>query len=264
MNDRPSAGGPDPADAAPKNSSPAPHPRVPREPPAVLVRDLVKIYEPDRAELAVRAVDGVSFEIARGEYAAIVGPSGSGKSTLMHILGCLDRPTSGRFELAGEDVAALEDAALASVRNRRIGFVFQAFFLLPRETALENVELPLLYSGDRRYRSRAREALERVGLADRAHHLPNQLSGGQRQRVAIARALVTNPDIVLADEPTGALDTTTGAEILALMEDLNREGTTIIVVTHDAAVARRTRRVLAMRDGRIVSDGPPSTWAPGR
>lgn len=233
-------------------------------PPAVLVRDLVKIYEPDRAELAVRAVDGVSFAIARGEYAAIVGPSGSGKSTLMHILGCLDRPTAGRFELAGEDVAALDDAALASVRNRRIGFVFQAFFLLPRETALENVELPLLYSGDRRHRSHAREALERVGLADRAHHLPNQLSGGQRQRVAIARALVTGPDIVLADEPTGALDTATGAEILGLMETLNREGTTIIVVTHDAAVARRTRRVLAMRDGRLVSDGPPSSWVPGR
>ncbi len=225
---------------------------------AVRVRDLVKVYEPDRADLAVRAVDGVSFDIQSGEYVAIIGPSGSGKSTLMHVLGCLDRPTAGSYHLAGEDVSTLDEGQLASVRNRRIGFIFQAFFLLPRETALENVELPLLYSGDRGHRSHARDALARVGLADRAHHLPNQLSGGQRQRVAIARALVTRPDIVLADEPTGALDSTTGAEILALLETLNREGTTIIVVTHDHGVARRTRRVIAMRDGRVVSDGPPS------
>jgi putative ABC transport system ATP-binding protein len=230
---------------------------APRTAPAIRVRDLVKIYEPDQADLAVRAVDGVNFSIEAGEYVAIIGPSGSGKSTLMLILGCLDRPTAGRYELAGEDVANLDDAALASVRNRRIGFVFQAFFLLPRETALENVELPLLYSGDRLHRSRAKEALDRVGLSDRARHLPSQLSGGQRQRVAIARALVTNPDFVLADEPTGALDSATGIEILSLLETLNREGTTIILVTHDQAIARRTRRVIAMRDGRIVHDGPP-------
>jgi putative ABC transport system ATP-binding protein len=181
-----------------------------------------------------------------------MGPSGSGKSTLMNIVGCLDRPDAGSYRLAGQDVAGLSGDALASVRNRRIGFVFQTFNLLPRMTAMENVELPALYAGRSDARSRAIDALTLVGLADRMHHEPNQLSGGQRQRVAIARSIVMEPDILLADEPTGALDSRTGEEILALFKELNRRGRTIIVVTHDPVVAQHCSRQIHLRDGRIV------------
>jgi putative ABC transport system ATP-binding protein len=230
---------------------------------AIRVEDLVKIYRPDRPELSVRAVDGLTFEVARGESVAITGPSGCGKSTLLHVLGCLDRPTGGLYALAGEDVSRLSDDALARLRNRHIGFVFQIFNLLPRQDALENVALPLLYSGVSRTRERALQALERVGLADRAHHLPSELSGGQRQRVAIARAVVTRPAVLLCDEPTGALDSHTGEEVLDLLGDLNAEGTTVVVVTHDAHVAERQGRILRMRDGRIEGDERRATAAGG-
>jgi putative ABC transport system ATP-binding protein len=216
--------------------------------------DLVKTYimgSGDTADI-VHALDGVSLSIKEGEMVAIRGPSGSGKSTLMNILGCLDRPTSGRYVLAGDDVSRMSGNALANVRNRRIGFVFQTFNLLPRMNALENVELPLLYGGASNAKKKALEALTIVGLGDRAHHKPNQLSGGQRQRVSIARAIVTDPSIVLADEPTGALDTRTGEEILDLFTELNRHGRTIIVVTHDLKVAGYCRREIYMRDGKIV------------
>jgi putative ABC transport system ATP-binding protein len=208
----------------------------------------------ERAELVVRAVDGVSFQVARGESLAIIGPSGCGKSTLLNILGCLDRPTSGVYRLGGRDVAKLGEDELAKVRNVHIGFVFQVFNLLPRLTAAENVELPLLYAGAKHAKARAAEALERVGLADRAHHVPNELSGGQRQRVAIARALVTRPSMLLCDEPTGALDSRTGAEVLELLLQLNAEGTTLVMVTHDLSIAAKLGRTITMRDGRVVSD----------
>ncbi len=201
----------------------------------------------------IRALDGVSLHIAAGEMVAITGPSGSGKSTLMHILGCLDSLDAGTYVLAGEDVSKLSKDRLAAIRNRRIGFVFQTFNLLARTSALENVEMPLLYAGQRQARDRAREALRVVGLEERMRHEPNQLSGGQRQRVAIARAIVTDPAIVLADEPTGNLDTKTGDEILAIFEALNAQGRTIILVTHEPDVARHCRRQIAMRDGRIVT-----------
>jgi putative ABC transport system ATP-binding protein len=204
----------------------------------------------------VHALRDVSLNIDRGEYVAIMGPSGSGKSTLMNLLGCLDTPTSGRYELNGTDVSEMDDNDLADVRNREIGFVFQTFNLLPRSNALHNVELPLIYSGmdsDTR-RDKALEALTNVGLSDRVHHKPNELSGGQRQRVAIARALVNSPSILLADEPTGNLDSKTGVEIMALFEDLAGKGNTIIVVTHEEDVARHARRILRIRDGNIASD----------
>jgi putative ABC transport system ATP-binding protein len=204
----------------------------------------------------VHALDDVSLAIREGEMVAIRGPSGSGKSTLMNIMGCLDRPDSGHYFLAGQDVSAMPKNALAEVRNRRIGFVFQNFNLLPRMSALENVELPLHYSGRRDAVHAAKEALKIVGLGDRGHHEPNQLSGGQRQRVAIARALVTNPAILLADEPTGALDSKTGEEILALFKDLNAQGRTILVVTHDAHVAAHCQREIYIHDGKIAE--PPS------
>jgi putative ABC transport system ATP-binding protein len=217
-------------------------------------RELRKTYT--SGDVSHEALCGVSFDIASGEYVAIIGPSGSGKSTLMHIMGCLDRPTSGTFRLEGETVTGRTDAELARLRNRRIGFVFQSFNLLARHTALENVELPLLYgkrsqAGTRR---RALAALEAVGLGERAHHGPQQLSGGERQRVAVARALVIEPALVLADEPTGNLDTRTGHEIMALFERLNAQGTTMVLVTHDREVAARARRVISMRDGEIESD----------
>ncbi len=204
----------------------------------------------------IEALRGVSVEVRRGEYAAIMGPSGSGKSTLMNIVGCLDTPDEGRYWLNGVLVSAMRDSQLAHVRNREIGFIFQTFALLPRATALQNVELPLVYAKlPRRERlKRAAEALDRVGLGGRARHRPGELSGGQRQRVAIARALVTNPSLLLADEPTGNLDTATGEEILRLFEDLHGAGNTVIIVTHDAAIASRARRVLRVLDGRIVGD----------
>ena len=201
----------------------------------------------------VHALDGVSLHVAEGEMVAIRGPSGSGKSTLMNILGCLDRPDGGRYVLGGEDVSTLGDDDLADVRNRRIGFVFQTFNLLPRMSALENVELPIQYAGGVGARGRAERALAMVGLGNRMDHEPNQLSGGQRQRVAIARALVNDPSIVLADEPTGALDTKTGEDVLDLLKALNRAGRTILIVTHDLAVARHCPREIYLRDGRIVT-----------
>lgn len=204
---------------------------------------------------------GITFSIRRGEYVALIGPSGSGKSTLMYQLGCLDTPTSGTMRLAGYDVGSLDDADLAALRNRFIGFVFQAFNLLPRTSAVDNVALPLRYAGVRlgERRARAREALARVGLSHREEHTPERLSGGERQRVAIARAIVTRPALLLCDEPTGNLDQKVGREIVALFEDLNRDlGVTIVLVTHDLALARRARRVLKLVDGEIVRDGPPS------
>jgi putative ABC transport system ATP-binding protein len=222
------------------------------------IRDLVKVYV--LGEIEIRAVDGVSLSIAKGEFVAIVGPSGSGKSTLMNLLGCLDRPTSGSYVLDGVDVSGLDGNARAEIRNAKIGFVFQSFNLLPRTTAIENVELPLLYadngvgSGDRI--ARAKEALRRVGLAGREKSTPSQLSGGQQQRVAIARALITGPPIILADEPTGNLDTRTSEEVIAIFQELNDQGETVLLITHEADIAHYARRIIAMRDGKIVRDEP--------
>ena len=205
-------------------------------------------------EESVHALRGLDLHIAPGEYVSIMGPSGSGKSTLMNILGCLDPPTAGRYLLDGVDVSGMDQDELATVRNQKIGFVFQSFNLLPMLSAVDNVALPLLYAGCRDADERAIEALRRVGLEDRAHHRPNAMSGGQRQRVAVARALVTRPPVILADEPTGNLDTRTGEEILALFLELNQEGTTVLVVTHERDVAEHSRRILTIRDGYLVSD----------
>jgi putative ABC transport system ATP-binding protein len=213
-----------------------------------------KIY--DLGAVQVRALCGIDLLIERGEYVAIMGPSGSGKSTLMNLLGCLDTPTSGTYRLNGVAVEKLSDGELAAIRNREIGFVFQTFNLLARTHALENVELPLVYAGVPRKerRARAMEALKRVGLADRMYHLPNELSGGQRQRVAIARALVNEPSILLADEPTGNLDSSTSAEIMRLFRELHQQGNTVILVTHEADIAAHAQRRVLLRDGRIVLD----------
>ena len=217
----------------------------------ISLENITKVYSMGSVE--VRALDDVSFDISDGDYVSIMGPSGSGKSTLMHIVGCLDRPSSGRYSLQGEDVSKLDDTELAHVRNKRIGFVFQQFNLLPRETVLGNVEIPLMYAGvgGRERRRIATEALARVGLADRMHHRPAEISGGQKQRVAIARALVNSPSLILADEPTGNLDSRTGGEILAILDKLNAEGCTIVLVTHDRSVAERARRIVQLRDGAV-------------
>jgi putative ABC transport system ATP-binding protein len=225
-----------------------------RSPAVIDARALERDFEMGGS--LVRALRGVSFTIDPGEYVAIIGPSGSGKTTLMNLLGCLDTPSSGSYFLDGEEVSGLDDDALSHVRNDKIGFVFQTFNLLPRSTALENVALPLVYAGERRRarRQAAERALHRVELADRMDHRPPELSGGQRQRVAIARALVNDPKLLLADEPTGALDQRTGAEIVRLFETLNREGVTIVIVTHDPEIAKRARRQIRIVDGVIVAD----------
>ena len=214
--------------------------------------DIFKTYQ--MGEVIVRALDGVSFSVEANEMIAITGSSGSGKSTLMHILGCLDIPDNGNYFLDGEDVSKMSNTQLARIRNKKIGFVFQSFNLLPKLTAQENVELPLLYSANPNAKELAHEALRVVGLADRAKHEPNQLSGGQRQRVAIARAIVTNPAIILADEPTGNLDSESGSEILKLFENLNKNGRTIVIVTHDEEVAEFCHRRIKLKDGRIVEE----------
>lgn len=229
------------------------------------IRDVRKIYVMGTNE--VRALDGVDLLVQKGEYLAIMGPSGSGKSTLMNMIGCLDTPTSGSYKLRGTEIREREDDELARIRNQEIGFIFQTFNLLPRADALHNVELPLIYAGKpaKERRARAKELLDLVGLGDRMHHRPNELSGGQRQRVAIARALVNNPSIVLADEPTGNLDTKTGQEIMALLDDIHRKGNTVILVTHEEEVAARAHRVVRLRDGLIESDQRrAASTGPGR
>ncbi len=227
------------------------------------LRDVVKTYV--MGEDTVHALRGVSLEIKRNEYVAVMGPSGSGKSTLMNVIGCLDTPTSGTYSLEGQMVADMSEYQLADIRNQRIGFVFQTFNLIPRTTVFHNVELPMIYAGvgKSERRARAENAIERVGLKDRMKHKPNELSGGQRQRVAIARALVCNPSIILADEPTGNLDSKTGDEIMAILDELHKSGQTIILVTHEDYIAEHAHRVVRLRDGHIESDTPTRRVAAG-
>ena len=225
----------------------------------IQVQDVWKTYQV--GEQQVHALRGLSVDIGQGDYTALMGPSGSGKSTLMNMLGCLDTPTSGRYHLAGEDVGTLDDDALADIRNRRIGFVFQTFNLMPRYTAMENVALPLVYAGASRAdrEARAREVLQQVGLGNRMDHRPNELSGGQRQRVAVARALVNRPDLLLADEPTGNLDTKTSAEMMALFDEIHAAGNTVVLVTHEEDIAAYARRLVRLRDGVVSADERKAT-----
>ncbi|HEY6573125.1 MAG TPA: ABC transporter ATP-binding protein [Candidatus Eisenbacteria bacterium] len=242
-------------------NEPAGAPTPPTDGALIDIRDVRKIYVMGTNE--VRALDGVDLQVQKGEYLAIMGPSGSGKSTLMNMIGCLDTPTSGSYKLRGTEIREREDDELARIRNQEIGFIFQTFNLLPRADALHNVELPLIYAGKpaKERRARAKELLDLVGLGDRMHHRPNELSGGQRQRVAIARALVNNPSIVLADEPTGNLDTKTGHEIMTLLEEIHRKGNTVILVTHEEEVAALAHRIVRLRDGLIESDQKRATSA---
>ena len=224
--------------------------------PLIEFRDVYKLYQ--MGDETVRAVDGVSFTVRKGEFLAIVGQSGSGKSTCMNIIGCLDIPTSGQYLLAGEDVGRMTDNQLAAHRNRTLGFIFQQYNLIPKLNVLENVELPLLYGGVRAARraERAKAALERVGLSSKLKNYPSQLSGGQQQRVSIARALAGDPSVILADEPTGALDSKTGREVLAFLEELHRAGNTIVLITHDNSIAAHAGRIIRLEDGKVVYDGP--------
>jgi putative ABC transport system ATP-binding protein len=226
----------------------------------ITLEGITKVYLAGEVEVA--ALKGISLHIPEGEFVAIMGPSGSGKSTLMNLVGCLDQPSSGRYILDGYDVSALTDDQLAWIRNRKIGFVFQSYNLIPRASAVHNVEMPLIYAGDNQQRhERAMAALESVGLLERASHLPNELSGGQQQRVAVARALVTDPAILLADEPTGNLDSESSLEIMKLLRDLNQQGRTIVLITHEADIAAFAQRVVRLRDGVIVSDERPAVAA---
>ncbi len=233
------------------------------------IRNITKVYE--MGEQQVQALAGVSLGVEPGEYVAIMGPSGSGKSTLMNLIGCLDTPTAGSYVLNGKEVARMTDDELAAIRNKEIGFVFQTFNLLPRTSAIQQVELPLVYGGvsKKERRDRAVAALKAVGLSDRMNHTPNEMSGGQRQRVAVARALINNPSILLADEPTGNLDSQTGAEIMALFDELNGRGNTIVLVTHEEDIAARARRIVRLKDGKVRDDAPnerpgPSSRRPRR
>jgi len=235
-------------------------------PPVISLTRVTKVYE--TGSLAVHALRGVSLTIGRGDYVTIMGSSGSGKTTLMNIVGCLDLPTGGRYLLDGVDVRRLDDERLAAVRNRKIGFVFQSFNLIPRTSALQNVELPLIYAGVRgsERRERAVRAMTAVGLGDRMHHLPNELSGGQQQRAAIARAIVTNPAIILADEPTGNLDSVSAQDVLAVFDRVNAEGRTVVLITHEPDVANHAKRVVQIRDGQVVEDfrrAAPDALPPG-